>query len=158
MHLPGASARANPRCEVTGMAERVSDRTNRGARLFRLAQFAILLACGMACAGQSSEYLGRKIRSVEYVPADILAPADLERVKVLKAGSILRSEDVAEAIDRLFATGLFDDISVEEQASSDGVDLRVVTKPSRFISGFRLTGSVAQPPNRGELTVVSGAA
>ena len=153
MHLLGASARANPRCEVTGMAERelVSDRTNRGPRLCRLAQFAILLACGMACAGQSSEYLGRKIRSVEYVPADSLAPADLERVKVLKAGSILRSEDVAEAIDRLFATGLFDDISVEEQAFSDGVDLRVVTKPSRFISGFRLTGSVAQPPNRGEL-------
>ena len=88
------------------MAERelVSDRTNRGPRLCRLAQFAILLACGMACAGQSSEYLGRKIRSVEYVPADSLAPADLERVKVLKAGSILRREDVAEAIDRLFAT------------------------------------------------------
>jgi outer membrane protein assembly complex protein YaeT len=136
------------------MAERepVSVHARDGYRLCRLAQFAIALSCVTVCAAQPSEYLGRTIRSVQYVPGDVLAPVDLERVKVLKTGSTLRSEDVAEAIDRLFATGLFDDISVEEQASADGVDLRVVTKPAKFISGFRVTGSVSQPPNRGELT------
>jgi outer membrane protein assembly factor BamA len=120
--------------------------------LSRLAQFAIPMCFVMVCAGRPSDYAGRTIRSVQYVPPDVLAPTDLERVKVLKTGNTLRNDDVAEAIDRLFATGLFDDISVDAQASGDGVDLRVVTRPAKFISGFSVTGSVSQPPNRGELS------
>ena len=105
--------------------------------LSRLAQFAIPMCFVMVCAGRPSDYAGRTIRSVQYVPPDVLAPTDLERVKVLKTGNTLRNDDVAEAIDRLFATGLFDDISVDAQASGDGVDLRVVTRPAKFISGVQ---------------------
>src|SRR5437763_15966711 len=81
-------------------------------------------------------FVGQRITDVTYLPADALAPADLDRVRVLKPGDPLRSEDVAEAIDRLFATGQFTDIVAQaEPASGGGVRVRFVTTPALFIGG-----------------------
>jgi outer membrane protein assembly complex protein YaeT len=102
------------------------------------------------CAAQA-QYLGRPIRSIEYSHPDALHPEDLQRVTVLKLGDTLRAEDAAEAIDRLFATGRFDDISIEATPLGNGVAVRFVTQPARFISGYATTGSIPRPPNRGEL-------
>jgi outer membrane protein assembly complex protein YaeT len=104
------------------------------------------------CPAQVESLSGRPIRSVTYLPEAVLHSEDLARVEVLKAGKVLRAEDVAEAIDRLFATGLFEDIAVEAEASGDGVAIRIRTEPARFISGFTVAGSLSQPPNRGEVT------
>src|SRR5882672_3918087 len=105
----------------------------------------ILLSIAGICAAQTDEFTGRAIRSVEYSPAGVIFPADLERIQVLKTGEILRAEDVADAIDRLFATGLFEDIAVEAQPSGDGVAIRFITEPARFISGVTVTGSISTP-------------
>ena len=115
----------------------------------------ILLALAQAGAGQTSEYVGRPIRSIQYSNPEVLHPADLQRVQVLKTGDILRAEDAAEAIDRLFATGLYEDIAIEAYPMGDGVAVRFVTEPARFISGYTVTGGLNVPPNRGEITSTS---
>src|SRR5262249_49319773 len=82
----------------------------------------------------------------------VLHPRDLDRVQVLKTGEPLRADDVADAIDRLFATGAFEDIAAEVQPLGDGVAVRFVTQPVRFIAGLTVSGGLSQPPNRGELS------
>ncbi len=113
----------------------------------------LVIVCVLAasCHGQGSEFAGRPIIDIQYVPADILHPADLERVQVVKKGAPLRTEDVAESIDRLFVTGRFEDIAVEVEPSDNGVIVRFVTKPARFVGGVTTQGGTSQPPNRGEL-------
>lgn len=122
---------------------------------FILVRFITLISFVVMCSAQAPEYMGRIIRSIEYSPADVLYPKDLERVKVLKTGAPLRAEDVAEAIDRLFATGVFDDIRVEAEPSGPGVAVRFIAEPSKFIDGISITGKISEPPNRGELTSAS---
>jgi outer membrane protein assembly complex protein YaeT len=123
---------------------------NQARRLSNLVFVASFVA--PTCAAQPAEYLGRPIRNIEYSNAQALHPADLQRVAVLKVGDTLRAEDAAEAIDRLFATGRFEDIAIEAAPSGNGVAVRFVTEPARFVSGYTAAGNVSQPPNRGEIT------
>src|ERR1043166_5866525 len=109
----------------------------------------------MLSSAQTPDFNGRPIREVRYTPVNPLAPPDLQRVQMLKVGDAYRAEMVAEAIDRLFETGLFEDIVVEAELSGDGVAVRFVTQPAKFISGLSVTGSISQPPYRGELTSTS---
>ena len=85
------------------------------------------------------------------MPAQVLDPADLAKVMPLKKGERLRSEDVAAAIDGLFATGRFEDIVVEAEPSSAGVVVRFVTKYAWFVGGVTVGGKVMDPPNRGQI-------
>jgi len=104
----------------------------------------------------TGSYIGQRITDVVYSPPKILAPADLDRVRVLKPGEPLRSADVGEAIDRLFATGQFSDIVAQaEAAPGGGVRVRFVTTPSLFIGGVNIEGKVKEPPNRGELAATT---
>jgi outer membrane protein assembly complex protein YaeT len=112
----------------------------------------MLLSLAGVCSGQTVQYIGRPIRSVQYSNPGALHPADLERVQVLKPGNPLRAEDAAEAIDRLFATGRYEDIAIEAEPLGDGVAIRFVTEPARFISGYTIAGGLSQPPNRGEIS------
>lgn len=105
----------------------------------------------MVCAAQTSEFLGRRILDVQYSPPQVLHPEDLKRVQTLRVGAILRAEDVSEAIDRLFATGRFEDIVAEAEPSAEGVIIRFVTTPARFVGGVSVEGKLKPPPNRGEL-------
>ena len=114
---------------------------------------ATALALVSAGRAQTGSFDGRVIADIQYVPATaILAPPDLAKIQPLKKGERLRSADVAEAIDRLFATGRFADILVEAEPSGAGVIVRFVTKPEWFIGGVNVVGSIESPPNRGELT------
>jgi len=104
------------------------------------------------CTAQTLEFAGRRIRSIEYAPSNVLHPKDLDRLRLLKPGDLYRADDIAEQIDRLFATGLFEDIAAEVDPSGDGVTVRFVTQPARFVGGLTITGGIPQPPNRGEVT------
>jgi outer membrane protein assembly factor BamA len=121
----------------------------------RLSQYAIFVLFVSACAAQPAEYLGRPIRGVEFTHPNILHPDDLKRLDLLKPGDTLTSDDAAESIDRLFATGMFEDIAIEAFPSGNGVTVRFVTEPARFVSGYVVEGKLDQPPNRGEITSTS---
>jgi outer membrane protein insertion porin family len=98
---------------------------------------------------------GRPIVSVRYSPNSFLEPSDLETAQPLKTGQPLRREEVARAIDSLFATGQFDDISVEASLSSTGPGAGVAIEfrltPRAFVRHVAFEGKLPAPPNATEL-------
>ncbi len=126
------------------------------SQLFKacLSIFALsLLPLGVAA--QVAQFEGKRIVDIQFAPAQILDPADLAKAQPLKKGDPLRKEDVAHAIDGLFATGSFEDIVAEVELSGEGVIVRFVTKPAWFVGGISLEGKVLIPPNRGQLSSTS---
>ncbi|HTM50167.1 MAG TPA: BamA/TamA family outer membrane protein [Bryobacteraceae bacterium] len=95
--------------------------------------------------------IGKRIVDIQFTPAQILDPADLAIAVPMKKGDPLRTEDVAAALDALFATGRFEDLVVEAEPSGDGVVVRFVTKNTWFVGGVSVDGKVAIPPSRGQL-------
>lgn len=111
-----------------------------------------LLAVEIGLKAQGSSFEGKAIIEVQYSPPNLLAAADFTRVQTIKPGDRLSSENVADAIDRLFATGETENIQAEVQPSGTGVILRFVISPVRFIGSVTIEGRVIDPPNRGEIT------
>ena len=112
-----------------------------------------LLPLGMAA--EVAQFEGKRIVDIQFTPAQILDPADLEKAQPLKKGDPLRKQDVARAIDGLFATGRFEDIVAEAEPAGDGVIVRFVTKTAWFVGGISLEGKLLVPPNRGQLASTS---
>jgi outer membrane protein assembly complex protein YaeT len=108
-----------------------------------------LLASGIAA--QVATFEGKRIADIQFSPAKILDPADLAKAQPIKKGDQLRAEDVARAIDGLFATGRFEDIVVEAEPVGAEVNLCFVTKPTWFVGGVSVEGKLVNPPNRGQV-------
>lgn len=121
-------------------------------RLQSLTLFFFIVGSPALLTAQNLE--GRRITTVEFQPPNVLDPADLQRVQIVKAGATLRGEEVAAQIDRLFATGEFEDIRAEAEAAGDGVKLSFVTTPARYLASVTVRGRPSDPPNRGELAKV----
>jgi outer membrane protein assembly complex protein YaeT len=103
---------------------------------------------------------GRPISRIEFdPPQQPLTPEELSRILPLKAGSPLRMEDVRAAIQKLYSTGRFADVSIDaiqtdaNQVGS-GVVLRITTELQYFISGVNIAGE-RDPPNRNQLITAS---
>lgn len=103
------------------------------------------------CDAQAAEFEGKRIVRIEYSPAETLDAADLRKAQPLTEGEPLRASAVADAIDSLWATGRFVDIVAEAESSGNGVILRFVTKPQWFVGGVSVSGTIAAPPNKGEI-------
>ena len=120
--------------------------------LVRRVCLAIFLSLSANLAAQTVE--GLPIVAVRYVPPNVLDPADVDLIQTLKLGSQLRADDVSEEIDRLFATGEFDDIRADGEAVGGGVAVTFVTKPRRYLASIIMRGNFPDPPTRGELAKV----
>ena len=101
-----------------------------------LALFFFFSLSSRAAFAQLQQFEGKRISRIEYSPAQILDPADLQKAQPLKEGTSLDPSDVADAIDGLFATGRFADIAVEAEPSGDGVAVRFMTEPQWFVGGI----------------------
>jgi len=101
---------------------------------------------------------GRPISRIEFdPPQQPLTLEELNRLLPLKAGSSLRMDDVRDAIQKLYATGRFADVSIDViPATQDGPDaaLRISTELNYFISGVNIRGE-NEPPNRNQLISAS---
>ncbi len=119
----------------------------------RLQGFFICAIClpVSVLTAQVNRFEGKEIVDIQYSPASTLDPADLANVQPLRKGQILHAEDVARAIDGLFSTGRFSDITVEGEASGSGVVVRFVTETVWFVGGASIQGRVNNPPSRGEM-------
>ena len=107
-------------------------------------------------AASAGQFSGRTVTAIQYSPAVTLDPADLARVQPLKVGDRFSTDEIGKSIDGLFATGWFDDIAVEAEASANGVVIRFVTKPTWFVGGVTVEGKVVLPPNRGQIASTGG--
>ena len=102
--------------------------------------------------GQNAQFEGKRIVAIEYQPADQpLSKRDLQEAQKLKSGQPLKQADVSAAIDRLFATGRYEDIQVDVQPRGNGVVVRFLTKPKYFIGHVGTKGKIKPPPNHGQV-------
>ena len=97
-----------------------------------------------------SAFEGKPIVDIQFSASQPLDARDLARVQPLKKGQPLRSVDVSNAIDGLFATGRFADIVVEAEASGTGVIIRFITENVKFVGDVSVAGKVLNSPNRGQ--------
>ena len=110
------------------------------------------LACAVILSAQTATYEGRRIAGIQFVPPDQpLTAKEIEGLLPLKKGAPLRMADVHAAIERLYATGAYDDIQVDAEPAGADVLLRILTDNSWFIGNVAVLGRISDPPNRGQL-------
>lgn len=123
----------------------------------------LLLVCSVAALAQDgsggsgssltspAQWEGKTIVAiVRDPPQQPLQQDEFDRRLGLRVGAPLSLADVRTAIDSLYRTGRYHDISIEAQASGDGVELHVVTTFNYFVSGVTIDG-VDDPPSLEQL-------
>lgn len=102
--------------------------------------------------GQGRKYEGRRIATIQFVPpAQPLEAAELNEILPLRIGETLTMTGVQASIERLFATGRYEDIQVDAQMHGEQVVVRFITRESHFIGHVSVTNGVSEPPNAGQL-------
>src|SRR5258708_7351247 len=97
--------------------------------------WGLLIMANDAAAAQISEFQGKRVVEIQFSPSQTLDPDDLAKAQPVKVGEPFRAEEVANAIDGLFATGRFEDIIVEAEPTGDGVIVRFITQTIWFLGG-----------------------
>ena len=98
----------------------------------------------------------RPVVRVAWEPAaQPLPPAELNGIIPVKTGQPYRAFDVRNAIERLYATGRYQDIQADARAEGSGVVLTFITKNSWFIGHVTATGDFAEPPSIGQIVNAS---
>ncbi len=122
--------------------------------------FVVLCLCSAqwcALRAETNLYEGKRITEIQFTPPN--QPVDsiaLEEILLVKKGAVLSLADVRASLERLFATGQYQDISVDAGLSGDGVILRFITRNSWFVGRVSVSGTVSDPPNAGQLVGAAG--
>ena len=124
----------------------------------RLRMLVALLAGLSPAFGQdtlAARWEGRTVSRIEFDPPQQPLPLEeLNRLLPIKAGDALRMENVRDAIQKLYATGRYSDISIQADPEGTGVALHIATELNYFISGVNISGE-SEPPNRNQLISAS---
>ncbi|MEP7351667.1 MAG: BamA/TamA family outer membrane protein [Acidobacteriota bacterium] len=117
-----------------------------------LAVVGLFLLITTVASGQVQDFEGKTISTVSFEPPDQpLMPSALAAAQVLRSGARFRREDAASTIDKLFATGRYEDIVVDAQAAGNGVAVRIITTVQWFVGHVGVKGDVRQSPTPNEL-------
>src|SRR5947208_3750654 len=102
--------------------------------LFSNRAWFCLLGLLASFTGRAQDFSGRPVASIAYEPAgQPIDPRDLERMQLVQVGQPLDPKQVAATMDRLFSTGLYDDLQVDAEPAGEGVAIKFLTQPRRFI-------------------------
>lgn len=108
-----------------------------------------LLTAVTGAVARAEDFRGKIVTAILYdPPAQPIDTRDLERMQMVQQGQPLDPRQVAGTIDRLFSSGLYDDIQVDATASGNNVTLRFITQARRFIGDVSAQGDIKDPPNR----------
>ncbi|OYW07647.1 MAG: hypothetical protein B7X34_10505, partial [Acidobacteriia bacterium 12-62-4] len=101
-------------------------------------------------------YEGRRIASIDYQPeSQPYTRTNLERLNPVKPGDVFAIEAISTAIETLFDSGRFEDVSVDAALTATGeVNLTFRTVPAWFIGGVAVAGAT-DPPSDGQLTTAA---
>jgi outer membrane protein insertion porin family len=117
---------------------------------------ALVLCLAPLGLAQQAGFEGKTVLEIRYEPAaQPLAAPDLERVQLLRVGAPLLSSEIAETIDRMFATGRYQDIQVDAENKGEGVAVRFVTQATRFVGHVGAMGKINNPPSAGQIVNVA---
>lgn len=134
----------------------------------------IIAAWTFACAAQgdsaggaatpiltgNSLYEDRLIAGITFVPArQPLETEVITKILPLKVGAPFHTSDAREAIQKLYATGRYEDIvidaSPDRNPAGGGVAITITTRNSWFIGRVEIQGDIPEPPNAGQLVTAS---
>jgi outer membrane protein assembly complex protein YaeT len=118
------------------------------------ARVAYFLFCFSVLAAllPGQQFAGKTITAIRYKPeAQPIDRRDLDRSLMIEVGRPLVSDELAASIDRLYRSGLYDDIQVDAEPSGQGVTLTFITQPRRFIGHVGARGDIKDPPSRAVL-------
>ncbi len=102
-------------------------------------------------AAQAGRYSGQRITAIYLEPRD--QPLSRDQIGLslgVRPGDSFDESRLSEAIERLFATGRYQDIYVTAEPENGGVALTFHTTPETFVSAVTVTG-VPEPPNPARL-------
>jgi outer membrane protein assembly complex protein YaeT len=100
-------------------------------------------------------YEGRVVGRIDFDPPDQPLPRpELDRLMPVRVGQPLKLSDVHTAIQNLYNTGRYANISISAVNEGSILVLNVSTELSYFVGRVTLAG-VQEPPNRGQLTTAS---
>jgi len=106
-------------------------------------------------ADDPTRFYGQPIVAISFVPeSQPLAPDQLALALQFKTGDPLEETALAKAIERLWATGRFDDISARAESAPGGVRLSFHTAPAFFIGRLSIEGA-SEAPNAAQLANAS---
>ena len=121
------------------------------AFLFLLSPYSVWSqgsAIERAASGRE-EFTGKVVESVSFEPAyQRIDSRDLARMQLVQVGQPLEPRQVAATLDRLFSTGLYDDLKVDARPRGNGVAIVFLTKQRRFIGHVDAQGDISSPPSR----------
>ncbi|MEO5922916.1 MAG: outer membrane protein assembly factor BamA [Bryobacteraceae bacterium] len=128
----------------------------------RLRTFVFMLVASLARAQQAATEAppgpsmeGRTVSRVEFLPADQPLPREeLDRLLPVHTGAPLRMSEIREAIQKLYLTGRFSDISVDATIEGEGTVIAFTTAPTYFVSRVSIQGE-DDPPNRNQLSAAT---
>jgi outer membrane protein insertion porin family len=121
---------------------------------------AVFLLCfGLTRAAQAqdpSAFEGQRISQVVFdPPQQPLQGPELNRILPVKAGETYVAANIRAAIERLYATGRYQDIQVDATSGTGGVQVTFLTKNSWFVGKVSASGDIADPPNAGQIVNAS---
>lgn len=121
----------------------------------------LMSGCGLAgrSAAQNiagADFEGKRIISVAFDPAQQpFDAAELDEILPVKQNQPYSAENIRAAIERLYATGRYQDIQVDANPSDGGVSVRFITKNSWFIGKVSAIVDFTEPPNAGQIVNAS---
>ncbi len=114
-------------------------------------------AVGQDAKGASTAlaYVGKPVGRIDFDPPDQPLPrAELDRLVPIRPGALLRLADVHTAIQNLYNTGRYANISISAFHEGATLVINISTEFSYFVGRVSLAG-VAEPPSSGQLTTAS---
>lgn len=124
--------------------------------MLRRGTAACFLVLGLrVCIAQdvhARQFEGSRIVSVRFEPEVQPIPAErLIALLPLKTGTEFQTANLRAAIQRLYATGEYSDITVEGRRALNGLEVIFKTTGQWFVGGVGVTGNLKRPPTRGQL-------
>lgn len=103
----------------------------------------------------AATYEGRVVGRIDFdPPAQPIPRAQLDKLIPIHPGDPLKAGDVRVAIQNLYSTGRFANISVSASTEGTALVLKIATELSYFVGQVTIDG-VQEPPNRGQLTTAT---
>ena len=120
------------------------------------AGFALPLEAQRDARADSGVFEGQKIGNIVFdPPAQPLEGRDLFELLPMRRDGIYHAADVRGSIEKLFASGRYEDIQVDVSAAPEGLLVRFTTANNWFIGDVVADADVAEPPGAGQIVSVT---
>jgi len=121
-----------------------------------VAVFLLISGVRALHAQTAADFEGQRIVNIAFNPTmQPLEAAELFRILPVKRNEVYSATSIRAAIERLYATGRYQDIQVDAIPAAGGVALTFITKNSWFIGNVAATADFGEPPNVGQIVNAS---